>query len=203
MVLVLFLCLVKMEKVVSMEKNLYEQFVSLLREKYPALSLRKVIEDIEDAVERFGIEVKYSDMSHIKASEEISGYVHVVNGVPEMVINGFQSQLRQRFTIAHELGHVLLHWQWQPGKQLPDSLVEISYRKESYSSDNDIQREKQADSFAAEFLAPLDDVVQFLEEIKGDNPDKEVQISMLSDKFKISNSSAFYRWQEAQGVIND
>ena len=62
---------------------------------------------------------------------------------------------------------------------------------------------KQADSFAAEFLAPLDDVVQFLEEIKGDNPDKEVQISMLSDKFKISNTLAFYRWQEAQGVMND
>ena len=192
-----------MEKVVSVKKNLYEQFVSLLREKYPTLSLRKVIEDIEDSIESFGIEVKYSDMSHIKTSRRISGYVHVVNGVPEMVINGFQSQLCQRFTIAHELGHVLLHWQWQPGKQLPDSLVEISYRKESYSSDNDIQREKQADSFAAEFLSPLDDVVQFLEEIKEDNPDKEVQISMLSDKFKISNSLAFYRWQEAQGVMND
>ena len=71
-----------MEKVVSVKKNLYKQFVSLLREEYPALSLRKVVEDIEDAVERFGIEVKYSDMSHIKTSREISGYVHVVNGVP-------------------------------------------------------------------------------------------------------------------------
>lgn len=186
-----------------MEKNLYEQFVSLLRKKYPALSLKNVIEDIEKAVENFGIEVKYSDMSHINSSEEISGYVHVVDGVPEMVINGFQPKLRQRFTIAHELGHVLLHWQWQPGKQLPDSLVEISYRKESYSSDNDIQREEQADNFAAEFLAPLDDVVQFLREIKEDIPDKEVQISMISDKFNISNPSAFYRWQAAQGVLND
>lgn len=185
-----------------MVKNLYKQFIDLLREQYPALSLKNVIEDIENAVENFGIEVKYSDMLHIKSSEEISGYVHVVDGVPEMVINGFQSELRQRFTIAHELGHVLLHWQWQPGKHLPDGLVEISYRKEFYSSVEDEQREQQADKFAAEFLAPLYDVVQFLREIKEDIPDKEVQISMISDRFNISNPSAFYRWREAQGVLN-
>lgn len=185
-----------------MVKNLYKQFVNLLRDQYPALSLKNVIEDIESAVENFGIEVKYSDMSHIKSSEEISGYVHVVDGVPEIVINGFQSKLRQRFTIAHELGHVLLHWQWQPGKHLPDGLVEISYRKESYSSVDAQQREKQADNFAAEFLAPLENVVKFLKEIREENPDKEVQISMISNEFKISNPSAFYRWQAALGELN-
>ena len=52
-----------------MVKNLYKQFIDLLREQYPALSLKNVIEDIEKAVESFGIEVKYSDMSHIKSSE--------------------------------------------------------------------------------------------------------------------------------------
>ena len=182
-----------------MVKNLYKQFVNLLRDQYPALSLKNVIEDIESAVENFGIEVKYSDMSHIKSSEEISGYVHVVDGVPEIVINGFQSKLRQRFTIAHELGHVLLHWQWQPGKHLPDGLVD---RKESYSSVDAQQREKQADNFAAEFLAPLENVVKFLKEIREENPDKEVQISMISNEFKISNPSAFYRWQAALGELN-
>lgn len=180
-----------------MQTNLYQKFVTLLREQYPALSIENTIKDIEKAVETFGIEIKYSDMSHINSTEEISGYVHVVDGSPEMVINGFQSKPRQRFTIAHELGHVLLHWKWIPGKKLPENLVEISFRKETYSPDEK-EREEQADCFAAEFLSPIDDVVNFLNDIKASNSDKKVQISMISDKYKISNPSAYYRWRDAQ-----
>lgn len=184
-----------------MADNLYANFVNILRKKHPSLSLRNVIYDIEDAVEKFGVTVKYSDMTHIKTAEEISGYIHVVNGNPEIVINGLQPLRRQRFTIAHELGHALLHWEWIPGKTLPEDLVEISYRKESYRA-HDLQRERQADEFAAEFLSPLGDVVSFIREIADDYPDKEVQISLISRQFKISNPSAYYRWKAAQGFLN-
>lgn len=184
-----------------MGEKLYEQFVDLLRKKYPALALDKVITDIEAAVEQFGIKVKYSDMLHIKSDEEVSGYAHVVNGLPEIVVNGLQSDRRQRFTIAHELGHILLHWKWLPGKRLPNELVEISYRKEVYLTEDEKQRERQADKFAAEFLAPLKKVLDFLPTIK--NQDKEVEISEISEKFKISNPAAYYRWKKVKEAVNE
>lgn len=184
-----------------MGEKLYEQFVDLLREKHPELTLDKVITDIEAAVESFGIKVKYSDMLHIKTSEEISGYARVVNGRPEIVVNALQNFPRQRFTIAHELGHILLHWEWFPGKVLPEDLVEISYRKEIYLTTDERIREIQANNFAAEFLAPLQAVVEFLLNI--DKTDKEVQITEISNKFKISNLAASYRWEKAQGVLNE
>lgn len=180
--------------------ELYEQFVNLLRQEFPVLNLKDVIKDIEGSVEQFGINIKYSDMLHINTDEEISGYVHVVDGKPEIVINGFQNKRRQRFTIAHELGHALIHWEWLPGKVLPDSLVEISYRKELYSDDAENERERQADCFAAEFLAPIGDVVDYLDKIREDVPDKEVQIGLIAQKFNISNPAAYYRWVEAQEV---
>ncbi|MEQ9810289.1 ImmA/IrrE family metallo-endopeptidase [Streptococcus jiangjianxini] len=184
-----------------MNTDLYKDYVNALRKEYPSLSLESTIDDIEKTIETFGITVKYSDMSHIKTDEEISGYVHVVDGKPEIVINGLQPKRRQRFTMAHELGHALIHWEWLPGKKLPSDLVEISYRREYYSTDV-IQRENQADNFAAEFLAPIDDVVSYIESIQEDTIDKELQISLISDRFNISNASAYYRWVKAQRFLN-
>ena len=91
-----------------MNVKTYENIVDLLRKEYPALSLDSVVDNIEEAVEKFGVKVKYSDMSHIQSDEEISGYVHVVDNKPEIVVNGLQNDRRQRFTIAHELGHIAL-----------------------------------------------------------------------------------------------
>lgn len=189
-----------------MDEKLYERIVSLLRQEYPELSLDNVITDIEKAVEDFGIKVKYSDMSHIKSNEEISGYVHVVDGKPEIVVNGLQRIRRQRFTIAHELGHILLHWKWLPKRMssdniLPKELVEVTYRKEIYLTEEENQREKQANEFAAEFLAPLKKVLEFLQTFN--NPDREVEISAISEKFNISNAAAFYRWKKAKEAMNE
>ena len=175
-----------------MNVKTYENIVDLLRKEYPALSLDSVVDNIEEAVEKFGVKVKYSDMSHIQSDEEISGYVHVVDNKPE---------------IAHELGHILLHWKWLPrekwiyGRELPKGLVEVSYRKENYLTEEENLRERQADNFAAEFLAPLKDVVAFLK--KFDNPDREVSISRIAEKFRISKPAAFYRWKEAKEVVNE
>lgn len=190
-----------------MNVKTYENIVDLLRKEYPALSLDSVVDNIEEAVEKFGVKVKYSDMSHIQSDEEISGYVHVVDNKPEIVVNGLQNDRRQRFTIAHELGHILLHWKWLPrekwiyGSELPKGLVEVSYRKENYLTEEENLRERQADNFAAEFLAPLKDVVAFLKRF--DNPDREVSISRIAEKFRISKPAAFYRWKEAKEVVNE
>lgn len=58
---------------------------------------------------------------------------------------------RQRFTVAHELGHLVMHFEQRP----PDSAVEAA------------RIEKQAHRFAAAFLAPADPLIDDLNRIGG------------------------------------
>lgn len=68
------------------------------------------------------------------AQDAVSTWPHDVDRPPIMVINTGLPGDRQRFTTCHELGHLVLH-------ALPDD-----------------DQEKQADRFAAEFLAPAEEL---------------------------------------------
>lgn len=61
-------------------------------------------------------------------------------GYPVIVINGNYSNDRKRLTIAHELGHIVLH--------ISPDIVIPNWR----------DKEKEAYSFAAEFLMPSDEI---------------------------------------------
>lgn len=72
-------------------------------------------------------------------------------GTPVIIINKRFPNDRKRFTIAHELGHMIMHV--LGGFPIPD------YR------DNK-QREKEADQFASEFLMPRDEIRRALYDLK-------------------------------------
>ena len=78
-------------------------------------------------------------------SDSISGYSRINEiGTPEIVVNVNHSKGRRRFTMAHELGHIILHWGWptfQPTKE-----YSILYRNE-YDNSN-TQLENEANEFA-------------------------------------------------------
>lgn len=75
---------------------------------------------------------------------------------------------RQRFTMAHELGHVLLH------KSILDRVGgvddNVKYRSTTegniYNSDIDVIHEQQANSFAANLLMPAEKVREKLVELE-------------------------------------
>lgn len=176
----------------------YEKIVSILRDGIPELSLENVKFDIEKAVEDIGIDVRYSDMKGLDTDKTIAGYVHVVDGKPQIVVNGDEPVHRRRFTIAHELGHIFLHWGWLPGDELKEEYVEISYRNNTYNTKEERRREREADSFAAEFLAPLEEVKKSINRyIKRNITDKEDQIDEISEEYKVSNGTAYYLWRDA------
>lgn len=82
---------------------------------------------------------------------------------------------RRRFTLAHELGHALLH-----REQFPDD-----------------DAEKEANEFASEFLAPAS---AFKKDVK-----KPITLPLLGDlkrKWKISMAAALYR-ANTTGRVND
>ncbi|QNT78289.1 ImmA/IrrE family metallo-endopeptidase [Entomobacter blattae] len=105
-------------------------------------------------------------------------------------ISGITGPRRDRFTIAHELGHLFLHF-------LPEHSKNNSYRMRATrwvdEEDSDQRRaEREANIFAAELLMPKERFIGFFEENKIDTTDN-ASIVKVSDYFGVSLSAAKVR----------
>src|SRR5712692_4672108 len=67
------------------------------------LSVRS-LEDVSAAAERAGYEVCYADLPM-----RVSGFALVIAGKPCIVVNRAKSPQHRQYTVAHELGHHVLH----------------------------------------------------------------------------------------------
>lgn len=105
-------------------------------------------------------------------------------------INGRNSPKRQRFTIAHELGHWLLH----EGKRLiVDQSVMINKRDDVSSQATDRQ-EIEANQFAAELLMPRDFIANELNrQMSTGISSREELITALARTFNVSNDAMGWR----------
>lgn len=171
------------------------EIVNLLRNKFSNFSLVNIIEDLEKAIEDFGVKVFYSNMEGFDDPMSISGYSQVnKKGHPEIIVNGNESFERRRFTIAHELGHIILHWGWlnEVGQTLDRNLTEIQFRKTKFSYGNGQEtKEQQANHFAAELLLPLETLKNFINDESLDTELKRIMlITNISKVFKVSESFA-------------
>lgn len=104
----------------------------LIEEKVTALPV-----DVVDLCRSMGIRVQY-----YKPTDKNDGYCTIFLGRPRIFVSSVCSPERQRFTIAHELGHILLG---HVGR------VELVNREPS-GSDNPIEHD--ANVFASRLLAP-------------------------------------------------
>jgi Zn-dependent peptidase ImmA (M78 family) len=62
------------------------------------------LEDIPTAAGQAGCEISYVDLP-----SKFSGFATVIAGTPHIVVNRAKSPLHQQYTLAHELGHQVLH----------------------------------------------------------------------------------------------
>lgn len=106
----------------------------------------------------------------------ISGMLKVEHGWSEIFVNSADTPARQRFTIAHEIGH----YYERTSRGLDDFNV-IDYR----SPGNYDIREFYADEFAASLLMPTRHVRQALEE--------GLTIPLIAHRFQVSVPAARMR----------
>lgn len=106
-----------------------------------------------------------------------------------IVVNPYDSMLRQRFTIAHEIGHILLGHLGENGE---DSILEptISSLNRSEKGNQYDKRETQSNSFAAKLLMPENLVREVFEGIE--NISMEL-IEEKAKKFNVSKSALMIR----------
>jgi Zn-dependent peptidase ImmA (M78 family) len=127
---------------------------------------------------------------HQKMDDDLSGMLLRGSGEDAAVIgvNRVHSGTRQRFTIAHELGHFLLH-QGRPVIVDPAIRMRANFRDARSSLATD-REEIEANQFAAEILMPAAMVRRELQQL-GDHGEKLEQT--LADRFKVSVEAMTYR----------
>ena len=97
--------------------------------------------------------------------------------------NGTASEGRQRFTVAHEIGHYMLHRELQDEFACNDDDISTGERNK-----RDI--ESEADQFAASLLMPYDD---FRKQVNA-QPITFDLIGHCADRYGVSLTSAALRW---------
>lgn len=107
--------------------------------------------DVKDLARSFGAEVRYQP-----GDPELSGFLlrDPAQRCPIIGVNSNHHPNRQRFTVAHELGHLLLHEGEAVHIDRVDRGFQINRRSQQSSQGIDIQ-EKEANLFAAELLMPV------------------------------------------------
>lgn len=104
--------------------------------------------DLLALAKELGFEVK----STVFDDPNVSGMVTHNQNEKTIYLNHHQHPNRQRFTLAHEIGHIVLH------HDMGDALFEqVDYRRNNYAYD---PKEAQANSFAASILMPKELALQ-------------------------------------------
>jgi len=111
--------------------------------------------DIEGLILSLGLELDIN----AELPKEISGIIQLLpNGNYKISVNKEHHDFRKRFTMAHELGHYLLH-KSLIGEHIGDDRLYRTTNAGKYSNPYiSSQNETQANKFAAELLMPFEEV---------------------------------------------
>jgi Zn-dependent peptidase ImmA (M78 family) len=143
--------------------------------------------------EHLGLEIVRSDLG-----ADVSGILVVDDGHGVIGVNESHVLVRQRFTIAHEIAHFVLH-----RDQLP-VFIDTQQRqfaaafRDADSATGEKRREVEANAFAAALLMPE---IFLRQEIKTVAPDLEddAVVAVLAERFKVSKTAMSFRLENVFG----
>jgi len=102
-------------------------------------------------------------------------------------VNSFHDKVKQRFAIAHELGHLLLH-QFDPLHV--DRAVQAKYKKDLSTNGVNVD-EIEANLFAAELLMPRDFIAHDLERVNATDILDESFTFQLVQRYDVNTLTLF------------
>lgn len=131
--------------------------------------IEEVPTDLKVICESLGLE--YVELDD---PDELDGAVLVLNGTRVAMINKAKPFVRARFTLAHELGHILLNHDKRDFYD-PEATRELG---EDAPENVKPAKEREADAFASELLIPMEQLKKYQSELK--NLDKLAGIFQVS-----------------------
>jgi Zn-dependent peptidase ImmA (M78 family) len=137
---------------------------------------------VERIVKARGITVQFAPLG-----DELSGMAYIKDGLKIIGVNALHHPNRQRFSIAHELAHHVLHV-----PEISEAIhVDRGFRvlhRNKVSAEGSDPLEVEANAFASELLMPD----AFLADAIGDTGldlDDDTAVEALARKFKVSASA--------------
>jgi Zn-dependent peptidase ImmA (M78 family) len=148
------------------------------------LKVEKLPVPVNKIAESRGLSIKPYDLG-----ADVSGVLVIEGGRGTIGINPSESTVRQRFTIAHELGHFELH---KDGDELfIDKGFKVLFRDQN-SSKGEIRKEQEANAFAASLLMPEKFIRAEIEKNSFDLTDED-SMKKLARTFNVSVPAMTYR----------
>lgn len=174
----------------SLTNYLDTDILELFEEKSVTLESQKVdIEnpsiDVKEIASMLGCTLQYEFLTSKAGSHDFTSKI--------ITINAFDPEYRQRFTIAHEIGHNVYDHEGVRNRITADQ--QFIEEDRSYA---DLLMERQANNFASRLLMPeklVEEVIDYLEksEILLNGRQKTTK---LAEKFNVSYISMEYRLRE-------
>ncbi len=135
--------------------------------------------DVQKIAQRLRVPIVKDDLE-----ADVSGLLITNAGKATIFVNAKDKPYRQRFSIAHELGHWVLKHHQSDGHVHIDKGVRVLQRGLKSSQGVD-PTEIEANQFAASLLMPAKLVRREVERI-GPPPLNEVMVEQLAEKFDVS-----------------
>ena len=141
--------------------------------------------NVDDVAKRLGLRILYE-----KLAPDVSGLLITTKDGANIVVQNFDAKNRQRFTIAHEIGHHHLGHQFEGGRHVHID-TSISQRSSLSSTGLDL-KEIEANQFAASLLMPEKLIRQQVELLKAD-PLLDKHITEFAKIFGVSEQAMTIR----------
>lgn len=148
--------------------------------------------NLEDAIEASGIDVRYF------VNKKYDGFLKwdTQQDCPVIAVNATQAPVRQRFSMAHELGHLIIDWNWIPygneNKSFDkDKVLNITLFRGGKQTPEEIN----VNEFAAAFLMPDSLLKKLTTEIEQKQITYPDAIQKLKSVAGVSGVSAGYRFK--------
>ena len=122
---------------------------------------------------------------HERMDSDISGLVVIQNKSARVAVNQCHHHNRQRFTLAHEIGHVTLH-----AEDEDRVFVEKRFFRNQQSSRGELREEIEANAFAASLLMPRHMIDERINAAEGIT---DIELYRLATRFEVSEQAMTLR----------
>lgn len=148
--------------------------------------------NVDQIASRKGIEVV-----PFAFGKDICGMLITENGNSTIGVNKDNGFKRQRFTIAHELGHyVLEHQRNGMFVDTPERYFTMFNFRNAASSTGELVQEREANAFAAALLMPEELILRVIDDLRDQINIREESddiVERLADMFKVSTQAMGFR----------
>ncbi|SRR6266513_130750 len=163
-----------------------ERIESVAEQLLANFYIKEIPTPIEEVARHLGIRISRAP------SSEFSGLLIRKDGRALIGVNSSEAPVRQRFTIAHELGHFILH---------PQKDAFVDFRKERHEGETKPPRERHADMFAAALLMPRKQLLKDFRRLAKDGYTDQITVA-LAKQYAVSEDAMRFRLINLNSLAN-